>query len=122
MSSDPTNITRLEVELYKHGFRDNGFVTQFHPDANDEGHKWYPAYMSMGFDKQPDLSRKTRFEFYDRYSEKAVTMVGSVPVERLRAFCDAMEANHKRSNNIYIEVIVSVRTAVAVCEALRSHG
>lgn len=120
MTSDPTNVSRLEAELCKHGFHDDGFGLPLHPNANDAGRKIYSEFMSMGFDTK-DPTTEANIDFYDRYSEKAVRMVGHVHMDKLQALCDALKDNHRRSNSIQFEAIVSVRTAVAVCEALRNH-
>ena len=120
MSIHPTNVSRLEAELYHHGFRDNGYVTQLSKDANDEGHSHYSDFMTMGFNVH-EPSKACAFDFLNRYSEKAVEMAGYVHIDQLEAVCRALIETHKSDNReIHIRARVTVGTAVAVCEALRS--
>lgn len=113
MASKPTNITRLERDLCKAGLSDIGAVMPLEPDSNDEGHEWYREHMTA---KPGGI----HIEFWDRYSEKAVRMNAHMSAEKLIKVAETL-AECATKNDIGIEVIVPVRTAVAVCQTLANR-
>lgn len=124
MGHGPNNVTRLIAELHKHGFRDTGVsFDKLDPTYNVEGtHEYYPEILSMSFDLM-DPKRECSLNFGDRHTERAVHMYGYVHVDRLMALCKALVDTHKSmSRVIKVEAIVTVTTAVAVCEAMRGGG
>ena len=115
----PTNVSRLEAELYKHGFRDDGYATALDPTAADDGHLRYSSYMTMGFNVHDEKSCCV-LDFTNRTSEKAVEMDGYVHIDQLEAVCRALrETNQSANREIHIKARMTISTAVAVCEALR---
>lgn len=113
MANQPTNVTRLERDLCKAGLSDIGAVLSLHPDANDEGHEWYGEYITV-------CPGGVHVDFWDRYSEKAVRMNAHMSAEKLIKVAKTL-AECDTKNHIGIEVIVPVRTAVAVCQTLANR-
>lgn len=115
MSYEPTTVTKLEVALYKAGHRSDG-VIELSPDANDEGHQWYPDFMTMMFGKLGDT---TSVDFFERHTEDKVEMSTSLTPEQLVRVADVFAKTHKSTRHqIHVNAIVTVTTAVAVCDAI----
>lgn len=112
MSCEPTTVTKLEATLCKHGHKSDGLFP-LDPNANDEGHGWYSGFMTMRFGD-------TTVDFFERYSEDKVTMSTHLTPEQLVRVAQVLAETHKsKKNSIKVEAIVTVTTAVAVCDELR---
>ena len=112
MSTKPTTVSRLEATLCKHGFTSDG-VLPLRPDANEPGHQHYDGCMTMHVGG-------TSVDFHERYSESKVEMVVSLTPQQLQDVAQAIADTHGSKHLIKLDAIVTVTTAVAVCETLRS--
>lgn len=113
MSTQPTTVSRLESELCKAGMSHVGPVLPLHPDANDEGHELYNDFLTVKV-------RGVYIDFEERYSQKGkVEMRMHVPAEKLVQVCNAIASTHGSTTELIgVSANVTVRTALAVCEAL----
>lgn len=89
-------------------------MNALHPDANAEGHDWYPDFMTM-------MPGGTSVDFHERYSEDKVEMHTTLTPEQLVRVAQVFAETHRnRGNGIHVSAIVTVTTAVSVCDELRA--
>lgn len=112
VSTRPTTISKLESKLCEHGHRSDG-VLALHPDACEDGHGWYPEFMTMQLDG-------TAVDFTERHTEDKVEMRTTLTPEQLVRVAEVLAETHRsKQHGIGVGVIVTVTTALAVCDELR---
>lgn len=113
MASRPTTVSKLESKLCKSGYASDG-VLSLNPDASDDGHEWYPEAMTL-------VLGGTSVDFSERYSEDKVELRTTLTPEQLVRVAQAFSDTHgSKQNGIRVSAIVTVTTAVAVCDAIGS--
>ena len=92
---------------------DVGYAMMLDPTANDEGHLYYDDVLTVKV-------KGVVADFEERYSQRGkVEMRMHVPAEKLVQVCNAIASTHGSTTELIgVSANVTVRTALAVCEAL----
>ena len=112
MSTRPTTVSKVEAALARAGFATDG-VRDLKADADEPGRAWYPEAETM-------MIGKTSVDICERHTEDKVELTTTVTPEQLVRVAGALAETHKSSRHpVRVNVIVGIKTAVAVCDALR---